>query len=69
MMGKTRPSLSVINEEVVLVADTLLPSEALSLDPHHIKAIALDRGGRTSHVAYSSKSITDSNSPWSRKDY
>ena len=57
MMGKTRPSLSVINEEVVLVADTLLPSEALSLDPHHIKAIALDRGGRTSHVAILARAL------------
>jgi len=57
MMGKTRPSLSVINEEVVLVADTLLPSEALSLDPHNIKAIALDRGGRTSHVAILARAL------------
>ena len=57
MMGKTRPSLSIINEEVVLVADTLLPSEALSLDPRHIKAIVLDRGGRTSHVAILARAL------------
>ncbi len=42
MMGKSRRNLSIINEEVVLVADTLLPSEALTLDPTKIKAIALE---------------------------
>ena len=57
MMGKSRPSLSTINEEVVLVADSLLPSEALTLDPSKIKAIALDRGGRTSHVAILARAL------------
>jgi len=57
MMGKSRPDLSGIDEEVVLVADTLLPSEALALDPGKIKAIALDRGGRTSHVAILARAL------------
>ncbi|NCB01335.1 MAG: phosphoenolpyruvate--protein phosphotransferase [Spirochaetia bacterium] len=57
LMGKNRPNLSIINEEVVLVADTLLPSEALTLDPTKIKAIALDRGGRTSHVAILARAL------------
>ncbi|MGD1832277.1 MAG: phosphoenolpyruvate--protein phosphotransferase [Sphaerochaetaceae bacterium] len=57
MMGKSRANLSIINDEVVLVADTLLPSEALTLDPAKIKAIALDRGGRTSHVAILARAL------------
>jgi len=57
MMGKSRVNLSIISEDVVIVADTLLPSEALSLDPAKIKAIALDRGGRTSHVAILARAL------------
>jgi len=57
MMGKLRPRLSAIHDEVVLVADTLLPSEALSLDPRNIKAIALNGGGRTSHVAILARAL------------
>jgi phosphotransferase system enzyme I (PtsI) len=57
MMGKRRPELASINEEVVLVADTLLPSEALSLDHMNVKAIALNGGGRTSHVAILARAL------------
>jgi phosphoenolpyruvate-protein phosphotransferase (PTS system enzyme I) len=57
MMGRSRPQLSTIHGEVVLVADTLLPSEALSLDPAFIKAIALNGGGRTSHVAILARAL------------
>jgi len=57
MMGKRRPDLAAINEKVVLVADTLLPSEALSLDHMNVKAIALDGGGRTSHVAILARAL------------
>jgi phosphotransferase system enzyme I (PtsI) len=57
MMGKRRANLKMIRDEVVLVADTLLPSEALSLDPTKIKAIALNGGGRTSHVAILARAL------------
>ena len=57
MMGKRRVNLAGIREEVILVADTLLPSEALSLDPGKIKAIALNGGGRTSHVAILTRAV------------
>ena len=57
MMGKRRINLAAIEDEVVLVADTLLPSEALSLNPDKIKAIALNGGGRTSHVAILARAL------------
>jgi phosphotransferase system enzyme I (PtsI) len=57
MMGKRRINLAAIDDEVVLVADTLLPSEALSLNPEKIKAIALNGGGRTSHVAILARAL------------
>ena len=57
LMGKLRPKISGLHEQIVLVADTLLPSEALSLDPEYVKAIALNGGGRTSHVAILARAL------------
>jgi phosphotransferase system enzyme I (PtsI) len=57
LLGKQRPNLVGLHEPVVLVADTLLPSEALSLDPAFVKAIALNGGGRTSHVAILARAL------------
>ena len=44
------PSL-VLDEPVILLADTLLPSEFFSLDRSNILGLSLDRGGLASHVA------------------
>jgi phosphotransferase system enzyme I (PtsI) len=52
-----RPSLSNLEEDVILIADSILPTEMLSLDRNHIKAIGLDTGGRTSHVAIFARSL------------
>lgn len=57
LLGKKRPSLGSLNEDVILVSDQLVPSEMLSMDKKHIKAIALDTGGRTSHVAIFARSF------------
>ncbi|MCH3917841.1 MAG: phosphoenolpyruvate--protein phosphotransferase [Spirochaetia bacterium] len=57
LLGKKRPSLGNLNDDVILVADSLLPSEMLSIDKKHVKAIALDTGGRTSHVAIFARSF------------
>lgn len=40
-----------LEEKSVLVADTILPSELMSLNKEYIAAICLDGGGQTSHVA------------------
>lgn len=52
-----RPDISVLEEDVVLIADSLLPTEMLTLDRQHIKAIGLNTGGRTSHVAIFARSF------------
>ncbi len=57
LMGKQQIDLSAIHAGAVLIADTLLPSEALSLNQEHIKAIALNGGGRTSHVAILARAL------------
>jgi phosphotransferase system enzyme I (PtsI) len=51
LSGKTRQDISVLQEDVILVADTLMPSEFFAMDKSHVKGIALDGGGRASHVA------------------
>ncbi len=45
----------VIQDSSVLIADYLLPSEFLSLDLSLVKAIVLEKGGLTSHVAILSR--------------
>lgn len=50
----TRESLSnlrTLDEKSIIVADAILPSELMGLDPSLIGAICLDGGGSTSHVA------------------
>ena len=46
--GRTYPKLS---EDAVIVAPDLLPSTIAELDLNHVKAIATDAGGWTSHMA------------------
>ncbi len=49
--GAARPSLRVLPEQAVIVAEELLPSEMTALDPARLQAICLVRGGASSHVA------------------
>ena len=46
-----------LSEPSILVADYLLPSELLSLDKAKLKAIVVEKGGATSHIAILSKSL------------
>ncbi|NBK22529.1 MAG: phosphoenolpyruvate--protein phosphotransferase [Spirochaetia bacterium] len=48
---RTRRTVKNLTEDVILVANTLMPSELFSMDKKHILGIALDGGGRASHVA------------------
>ncbi len=48
---RVRRTVKNLTEDVILVADTLMPSELFSMDKKHIIGIALDGGGRASHVA------------------
>lgn len=51
LMYIERASLTDIGEEVILVANNLLPSEVLTMNRKFIRGIALDGGGKTSHTA------------------
>jgi len=52
-----RMSLADLDQEVVIVAHNLLPSDAISMNKKMVKGIALDLGGKTSHTAIIAKSF------------
>jgi phosphotransferase system enzyme I (PtsI) len=51
LQGIKRFSLADLEEDVILAAHNLLPSDALSLNRKRVKALAMDMGSRTSHTA------------------
>jgi phosphotransferase system enzyme I (PtsI) len=50
-IARTRFSLADLDEDVILVAHDLLPSDAIMMNKSRVKGIALDEGSRTSHTA------------------
>ena len=57
LMFRERISLADLTEEVILVGHDLLPSDAVGMNKHMVKGIALDAGGRTSHTAILARSF------------
>lgn len=51
LLGVKLPSPALINEEVIIVADDLTPSETAQLDKKFVKAFVTNIGGKTSHSA------------------
>ncbi|MDR2976630.1 MAG: phosphoenolpyruvate--protein phosphotransferase [Streptococcaceae bacterium] len=51
LLGVKLPSPALINEEVIIVADDLTPSETAQLDKKYVKAFVTNIGGKTSHSA------------------
>jgi phosphotransferase system enzyme I (PtsI) len=52
-----RPTLSALEEECIVVAHTLLPSDLMAMDRRKVLGLAADSGGRTSHVAILARSF------------
>ncbi|MDR2864811.1 MAG: phosphoenolpyruvate--protein phosphotransferase [Spirochaetaceae bacterium] len=50
-------SLSDLSEDVIVVAHDLLPSQAITADKKHVKALVCEAGGKTSHVAILARSF------------
>lgn len=57
LLGVTLPNPSMINEEVIVVAHDLTPSDTAQLDRNFVKAFVTDIGGRTSHSAIMARSL------------
>ena len=57
LLGVSLPDPSMIDEEVVVVAHDLTPSDTAQLDKNFVKAFVTDIGGRTSHSAIMARSL------------
>ncbi|MDR4507293.1 MAG: phosphoenolpyruvate--protein phosphotransferase [Candidatus Brocadiaceae bacterium] len=57
LLGEKREELKNLNEEVVLVAHDLTPSQTASLNTEKVKGFATDGGGRTSHTAIVARAL------------
>ncbi len=57
IMGVEIADLSLINEEVIVVAHDLTPSDTAQLDKQYTKGFATEIGGRTSHSAIMARSL------------
>ncbi|MDR2181415.1 MAG: phosphoenolpyruvate--protein phosphotransferase, partial [Treponema sp.] len=57
LMGIKRFSLSDLDEDVILVAHNLLPSDALGMNKSRVKALVMNMGSRTSHTAILAKAF------------
>jgi len=51
LLGKKLPNPASINEEVIVIAHDLTPSDTAQLDKNFVKAFVTNIGGRTSHSA------------------
>lgn len=57
LLGKTLPNPALIDEEVVIIAHDLTPSDTAQLNKNLVKGFATDIGGRTSHSAILARSM------------
>lgn len=57
LLGVNLPNPSMIDEEVIVVAHDLTPSDTAQLDRKYVKAFITDIGGRTSHSAIMARSL------------
>jgi len=51
ILGRVREDMTRLTEPVVIVANDITPSQAVSLDRRHILGFAINVGGPTSHMA------------------
>ena len=51
LLGKPLPNPALIDEEVVIIADDLTPSDTAQLNKNLVRGFATNIGGRTSHSA------------------
>lgn len=57
LLFKERHSLQSIDEEIILVAHNLMPSDTIAMNRKKVLGIAIDAGGKTSHTAILARSF------------
>lgn len=57
LIGQSHQRLSNLDEEVVVLAHDLTPSQTANFDRRHVLGLATDAGGRTSHTAIIARAL------------
>lgn len=57
LLGVELPNPALINEEVIIVAHDLTPSDTAQLNKKYVKAFVTDIGGRTAHSAIMARTL------------
>jgi len=57
LIGQSREDLSRLTEDVVVLAHDLTPSQTAGLNREHVRGLATDAGGRTSHTAIVARAL------------
>jgi len=57
LIGQSRQSLSHLRRDVAVLARDLTPSQTASMDRQHIRGLAIDAGGQTSHTAIVARAL------------
>ena len=57
LLGKKLPNPAFINEEVIVIAHDLTPSDTAQLDKNFVKAFVTNIEGRTSHSAIMARTL------------
>jgi len=57
LTGQERPTIGHLNRNAIIVTHDLTPSQTAGMDRRHIKGIATDAGGATSHTAIVARAL------------
>ncbi|MEK6776092.1 MAG: phosphoenolpyruvate--protein phosphotransferase [bacterium] len=57
LSGHVQTSLSLLQEDVIVIAHDLTPADTMQMDRNHVKGFATDLGGRTSHTGIMARSL------------
>lgn len=57
LLGKQLPNPALINEEVIIVANDMTPSDTAQLDRRFVKGFITNIGGRTAHAAIMARTL------------
>ena len=58
LQGVKGNDITILDQDVILVAEELEPSQLVAGDARHIKVIVCEKGGRTAHVAIIARSMS-----------
>lgn len=57
LLGKSLPDISLIQDESIIIATELKPSETVQIDRRYVQGFVTDNGGETSHAAILARSL------------